>query len=345
MHASNFSLQWPFVYGGPSGQGKIRATADDFVVNESLSFTPDGAGEHVFLQIEKCNENTDYVAGQLAKFSGVAKRDVGCAGLKDRHARTRQWFSVWLPGKAEPDWAAFNSDSVTVLQAVRHGKKLRTGALSGNDFQIVVRDWSGDRERLTQQLQAIKNRGIANYFGEQRFGHGGQNVAKALAMFQGQRVKREQRSIYLSAARSFLFNRILALRVEQDNWNRVLPGDALMLDGSHSYFKCEAPDADIEQRMAAGKLHPTGALWGRGRPDVSCAALDFETQAIAAYPELASGLENGGVDMDRRALRVTIAGIQWEFIAANALLLRFSLPAGSYATAVLREVIATVETL
>lgn len=340
---ATFPQHWLFVYGGPSGEGKIRVTADDFVVNESLSFVPDGKGEHVFLQIEKRHENTDYVAGQLAKFSGVARRDVGYAGLKDRHARTTQWFSVWLPGKEEPDWAAFNTETVTVLQTVRHHKKLRPGALSHNAFQITVRDWSGDRESLEKRLQLIKTHGIANYFGEQRFGHGGQNVAKALAMFQGQRVKREQRSIYLSAARSYLFNCILALRIEQGNWNQALPGDALMLDGSHSFFKCALPDADIEQRIATGKLHPTGTLWGKGRIEISGAALALEEQVIAAYPELATGLESAGVDCERRALRVNVADLEWEFIAANEWLLRFSLPAGSYATSVLREVVAVEE--
>lgn len=343
MHDSSFPQQWPFVYGGPSGQGKIRVTADDFIVNEILSFTPEGSGEHVFVQIEKRHENTDFIAGQLAKFGGVAKRDVSYAGLKDRHARTTQWFSVWMPGKADIDWTAFNADNITVLQSLRHSKKLRTGALSGNAFEIVVRDWLGDREAVQQQLSELKVHGFANYFGVQRFGHGGQNVAKALAMFKGQRVKREQRSIYLSAARSYLFNRILALRVKQGNWNQALPGDAMMLNGSHSFFKCETPDADIEQRVAAGQLHPTGSLWGRGQPDISDAALALEIQALDGHSELVTGLENFGVEMERRALRVNVADLQWEFIAPDALRLRFSLPAGSYATSLLREIVTVDE--
>jgi tRNA pseudouridine13 synthase len=336
----DFLGEWPFVYGGPHAHGKIRASADDFVVDETLSFTPDGSGEHAFLQVEKRSENTDFVAGLLAKFCGVAKRDVGYAGLKDRHACTTQWFSVWLPGKEDPDWAAFNGEGTKILHATRHSKKLRSGALSANTFQIVIRDWSGDRETTERQLQAIKTGGIANYFGEQRFGHGGQNVAKALEMFRGQRVKRELRSVYLSAARSYLFNSILAIRVEQGNWNMVLPGDALMLDGSHSFFRCAQPDADIESRIANGKLHSTGVLWGRGLSDASDTALELEMRIIGAYPELAAGLEKSGVDMARRALRVNVPDLQWQFVSRSDLQLSFSLPAGSYATAVLWEIVA-----
>ena len=204
---------WPYVYGQPSGQGKIRSVPEDFIVKENLAFEPSGAGEHAFLQIEKTGENTDYVARQLARFANVRQRDVSFAGLKDRHAVTTQWFSVWLPGKADPDWTQFETDSMKVLQSVRHARKLKRGVLSGNSFKLIIRDWQGDQDKTIRQLEAIKANGIANYYGAQRFGNEGQNVNKALAMFQGAKVGREQRSLYLSAARSYLFNQILAYRV------------------------------------------------------------------------------------------------------------------------------------
>jgi tRNA pseudouridine13 synthase len=330
---------WPYVYGQPSGQGKIRSLPEDFIVRENLSFEPSGSGEHAFLQIEKTGENTEYVARQLARFAGVRQRDVSYAGLKDRHAVTTQWFSVWLPGKADPDWSLFESDSIRVLHAVRHARKLKRGVLSGNSFELNIRDWQGDKDKTIAQLQLIKVNGIANYFGSQRFGHEGQNVTKALSLFQGMKAGREQRSVYLSAARSYLFNQVLAYRVEQQNWNQPVAGDTFVFDQSHSYFKSEQPDQDIVRRLAANAIHPTGPLWGRGEMGVSADALAIEQAVIERYPDLVQGLLKSEVDMDRRALRVCVQDLQWQFISDAILQLHFTLPAGSYATSVLREIV------
>ena len=330
---------WPYVYGQPSGVGKIRSVPEDFIVKENLAFEPSGSGEHAFLQIEKTGENTDYVARQLARFANVRQRDVSFAGLKDRHAVTTQWFSVWLPGKADPDWTQFESGSMKVLHSVRHARKLKRGVLSGNSFKLVIRDWQGDKDKTILQLDAMKANGIANYYGAQRFGNEGQNVNKALAMFQGAKVGREQRSLYLSAVRSFLFNQILACRVTRLNWIQPVAGDTYMFDLSHSCFKSELPDAEIIRRLEAKEIHPTGVLWGRGEADVSADALSIEQGIIDAYPELAQGLMKFEVDKDRRALRVTVQDLNWQFVDDNTLALGFTLPAGSYATSVLREII------
>jgi len=330
---------WPYVYGQPSGQGKIRSVPEDFIVKENLAFEPSGSGEHVFLQIEKTGENTDYVARQLAKFANVRQRDVSFAGLKDRHAVTTQWFSVWLPGKADPDWMQFETDSMQVLQSVRHARKLKRGVLSGNSFKLIIRDWQGDQDKTIRQLEAIKANGIANYYGAQRFGNEGQNVNKALAMFQGAKAGREQRSLYLSAARSYLFNQILAYRVTRKMWNQPVAGDTYMFDLSHSCFKSELPDAEIMRRLDAKEIHPTGALWGRGEAGVTADTLSIEQGIIDAYPELAQGLTACEVDKDRRALRVNVQDLGWQFVDDATLALGFTLPAGSYATSVLREII------
>ena len=326
---------WSYVYGQPSGTGKIRSVPEDFIVKEILAFEPSGMGEHVFLQIEKTGENTDYVARQLARFANVRQRDVSFAGLKDRHAVTTQWFSVWLPGKADPDWTQFESGSMKVLHTVRHARKLKRGVLSGNSFKLIIRDWQGDKDKTIRQLDAMKADGIANYYGSQRFGHEGQNVNKALAMFQGAKVGREQRSLYLSAARSYLFNQILAYRVTRKNWNQPVAGDTYMFDLSHSCFKSEQPDAEIIRRLEVNEIHPTGVLWGKGNAD----ALDIEQDIIDQYPELAQGLIACNVDKDRRVLRVNVQDLQWQFVNDTVLELCFTLPAGSYATAVLREII------
>ncbi len=330
---------WPYVYGSPSGTGKIRCLPEDFIVQEHLSFEPSGSGEHVFLQIEKTGENTEFVARQLARFANVRQRDISFAGLKDRHAVTTQWFSVWLPGKADPDWQQFATAQLKVLQTIRHARKLKRGVLSGNGFVLTIRDWQGDQAKTIQQLQAMKDHGIANYFGEQRFGHNGQNINKALAMFQGAKVGREQRSLYLSAARSFLFNQILAVRVEQQLWNQAIAGDNYMFSGSHSNFRSEQADAEIIRRLQANEIHPTGALWGRGESAVSSDSFTIEQAIIDAYPELAQGLCAFGVDANRRPLRVNVPDLHWQFMKKNEFVLSFTLPAGSYATALLREII------
>jgi tRNA pseudouridine13 synthase len=330
---------WPYVYGSPSGQGKIRSVPEDFMVKENLAFEPSGAGEHVFLLIEKTGENTDYVARQLARFANVKQRDVSFAGLKDRHAVTTQWFSVWLPGKTDPDWTQFDTGSMKVLHTARHTRKLKRGVLSGNSFKLTIRDWQGDKDKTIRQLEAMKANGIANYFGSQRFGNEGRNVNKALVMFDGAKVGREQRSLYLSAVRSYLFNQILAYRVTRKIWNQPVAGDTYMFDLSHSCFKSELPDAEIIRRLDGKEIHPTGALWGRGEAGVSANTLGLEQGIIDAYPQLAEGLVACAVDKDRRALRVNVQDLSWQFVNDKVLELDFTLPAGSYATSVLREII------
>jgi len=330
---------WPYVYGDPSGSGKIRSCPEDFIVTEHLSFEPSGEGEHVFLWVQKTGENTDYVARQLAKYAKVRQRDVSYAGLKDRHAVTTQWFSVWLPGKADPDWADFETDSIKVLRTIRHARKLKRGVLSGNSFRLIIRQWQGDKDKTNEQLEVMKKEGIANYYGPQRFGHAGQNINKALALFQGASAGREQRSLYLSAARSFLFNSILAYRVSHKNWNQALAGDTYQFDLSHSSFKSEQADAEILRRLANQEIHPTATLWGRGELSVCADALAIEQAVIDTYPALAQGLINCALDSDRRALRVNVQNLEWQFIDDTNLELSFTLPPGSYATAVLRELI------
>ncbi len=331
---------WHNAYGGAQSSGTIRTIADDFFVNEIQSFEPSGVGEHAFLQIEKSSENTDYVARLLARFAGVRQRDVSYAGLKDRYARTIQWFSVWLPGKPDPDWQDFNSESIKVLQAVRHSKKLKRGSLAANEFILRIRDWVGDQEILERQLQTIKIQGVPNYFGEQRFGREGANIAKALALFAGEKVSRNRRSIYLSAARSYLFNHMLSHRVNNNTWNQALVGDVLMFDNSHSFFKVEALDASILQRVDSLDAHPTAALWGKGETQVNADVALWEQQIIKQYNDLAQGLCAVGMEQDRRALRCHIHQLQWQFIDNTSLELSFTLNAGCYATALLKEIIS-----
>ena len=331
--------EWPYAYGGPSGTGYIKATPDDFIVEEILPFTPEGSGEHVFLHIEKTGENTEYIARQLARHANVRQRDIGFAGLKDRHGRTKQWFSIWLPGKENPDWSLLENSSLRILATSRHARKLKRGILAGNRFRLLIRDWQGDLETTERQLRTIQTQGFPNYFGEQRFGHQGRNVEKALAMFQGIKAKREQRSIYLSAARSYLFNLILAERVKSQTWNQAIPGDVMQLDQSHSLFQAQTVDAELMERVKTGDVHPTGALFGEGKLQADADAQALEQRIFTSHPELANGLLKSGLEADRRSLRATPQNMHWQFESDNALRLSFELAAGSYATTLLREII------
>ena len=339
MNSPQSLPDWAYAYGGAQSQGRIRTIPDDFIVNEIQAFELSGSGEHAFILIEKCSENTDYVARLLARFAGVRQRDVSYAGLKDRHARTRQWFSVWLPGKPDPDWNELNSDTIKVLQATRHSKKLKRGSLAGNQFIIRIRDWEGDTQALEQQLQLMKTQGVPNYFGAQRFGREGANIARAIALFSGEKVSRNQRSIYLSAARSYLFNHILSARVADKSWDQALVGDVLMFDNSHSFFKAETLDESILQRVAQLDAHPTAVLWGTGDSLTSAQVALLEQQVIMQFDDIAKGLCAFGVEQDRRALRSHIQELQWQFIDSSTLELSFTLNPGCYATALLREIV------
>ena len=327
--------------GPPFASGRIRVAPEDFQVEEELGFEPDGAGEHVFLQVRKRNANTDWLARQLARVADVRPAEVSYAGLKDRNAVTTQWFSVQLPGRDMPDWSGLLSDDVQLLNAVRNSRKLRRGALRGNRFTIVIRELRGDAAELAARLMQVASRGVPNYFGAQRFGRDRGNLAKAMALFAGALKVRDRhlRGLYLSAARSHLFNRVLSQRVADDTWNSALPGEAMMLDGSHSVFVADFIDATIAQRVSEFDIHPTGPLWGRGNSLARDQALVQETAVLAPFETFRCGLEHVGLTQERRALRLRVADLAWEFLAADVLQLRFQLPAGSYATSVLREVI------
>ena len=332
--------EWPYAWGGPSGTGDIRIIPDDFIVRESLPFIPEGSGEHVYLQVEKSGENTDFVARRLARFAGVRQRDIGFAGLKDRHARSTQWFSLWLPGKEEPDWSEVETANIKIRSAVRHARKLKRGVIAENFFRIRIRNWQGDRIASDEKLRLIETDGFPNYFAEQRFGYSGQNINQALFLLDGKKRKREQQSLYLSALRSYLFNLILAERVRQRNWNKLLNGDICLLRRTHSLFRPDYDDEEVHQRMFGGQIHASGLLWGKDNgPLATMQAGDIENNVFHQFPELTAILTKFDVKAARRSLRVVPEQMAWNFSSNRDLLLEFSLPAGSYATALLREVI------
>ena len=339
------SVDLPRAHGAPVLEARIRVTPEDFDVTEIDGFEASGAGEHLLLTLEKRGMNTAFVARLLAEWAGVDERAVGYAGLKDRHALTRQRFSVQLPGREAPDVATLERDDAAtgqrlrVLDQARHARKLPRGALAGNRFVLVLREVEGNRDAIEARLQAIAARGVPNYFGEQRFGHGGGNVDKARRMFAGLRVRRDERALLLSAARSELFNRVLAERVRSGSWDRGLEGEAWMLDGSRSVFGPEPWSDALAARLDAFDIHPTAPLWGRGEPRTGGEAGMLELAVLEDEDSqaLRAGLEAAGLKQERRATRLRPGSMGWQWLADASLEVRFSLPAGCYATAVLAE--------
>ena len=335
----------PHAYGAPRVRGRLRTTPEDFQVREELNFTLDGSGEHLWLWVRKRGANTDWVARQLARQAGVPVGAVSYAGLKDRHAVTEQWFSVHLPGKTDPDWSADPDGEFTILQTLRHSRKLRRGALCGNAFRIVVRELDGDLDALNARFQHIAIAGVPNYFGVQRFGREAANLERAAAMLEGREKVRDRhrQGLYLSAARSALFNAVLARRVREGSWNQALPGEVLMLADSHSIFTSEDPDETIKQRVAAFDLHPTGPLWGAGDLSSTGMAQELETEVAATQPIFRDGLAAAGLKQERRALRLMVRDATLEWLEPSVAVLNFRLPAGAYATVVLREWIESLD--
>lgn len=333
-------LQLPCAHGGPAGRGRIRAAPEDFIVREWLGFEPDGEGEHWLLTVRKRGANTHWVAKQLGRLAQIHPRDIGFAGLKDRNAVTEQAFTLPVRSAMTSEWVGVVGDGFEVIKAVRHRRKLKRGALRANDFEIVVRDFNGDTQALAQRLAAIAEQGVPNYFGPQRFGINGGNVERAQQWFSGQIEihDRIERGFALSAARSAIFNAVLAERVQQGTWNHLRSGDIANLDGSNSIFAVEVLDEVLTGRCDRLDIHPTGPLWGRNSPASQGETAILEQQLGAKYEILSVGLGRGGLDQERRALRMRVNQLSWTQEGAE-LRLNFRLPRGTFATAVLHELL------
>ncbi|GGO84573.1 tRNA pseudouridine synthase D [Marinobacterium nitratireducens] len=332
-----FSRRFAWLNGEPQISATFRNENADFQVVEQLGFEPEGEGEHVFLYIRKDGENTDWVARQLAGFCQVSPREVGYAGKKDRHAITEQWFSVRLGVHRNLNWQLFGGDSIQVLKAVRHPRKLRLGVLRGNRFRLRLCDVT-DMDALEARFLRLGS-GVPNYFGEQRFGFDFGNLDKGLALIRGELKERQRhkKGLYISAVRSWLFNRLLSERIDQGLWERILPGDVLMLDGSNSCFTADDDLHALQARLAGGDLDLTGPLPGTPGRLLAGEALEWESRTLAPWQSVSDDLEKLGLRSERRALRLRPRGLAMERESDRQCWIEFELPAGAFATSVLRE--------
>jgi tRNA pseudouridine13 synthase len=333
------ALQPPRAHGAPLPPATLKATPEDFHVEERLSFEPSGTGPHWLLRVEKRTANTRWVAAEIARLAGVPAVDVGYAGLKDRHAVAVQWFSVPKLSRSAESWTEVRTAEFRVLEARGNLRKLKRGALSGNVFRIRLRNAMWSREQLDFKLDALRMHGAPNYFGPQRFGREGYNLDRVAAWLQSGAAPqgRAERSFALSAARSLVFNAVLARRVEAGDWSQLSCGDLASLDGSGSHFSVSAVDDELRRRLSEFDVHPSGPLWGRGVPATEGQALQHELEVARELASVADLLAAQGLTQERRALRCAVRDLSVER-DASTLTIAFSLGRGQYATAVLREI-------
>jgi tRNA pseudouridine13 synthase len=333
------ALEPPRAQGAPLCAGRLRTQTEDFLVEEQLGFAPAGAGQHVLLKVRKRYANAQWITRELARACGCRPGEVGYAGLKDRRAVAIQWFTVPQSRLSSEDWVRVGSGEYQVLEAHRHSRKLPRGALAGNRFVIKVRGTAIEDAALASRLAAIEARGVPNYFGPQRFGRGGANLER---MSGWRSLGPKERGFVLSAARSLVFNAVLAERVSDGSWEHLEAGDLANLDGRSSHFRVEAADQALAARCARLEIHPTGPLWGSGSPPSGGRVLELEQRVAAGLSVACELVAQAGMEQERRSLRLAVRDLRWrrDADARDCVSLEFRLGRGAYATAVLREIFA-----
>ena len=355
-----------YATGKPELLARIKQHWDDFRVDEELGFAPSGAGEHLLLRIEKAGQSTTEVARQISSTLGISDSDIGYSGMKDRQARSRQWFSIRLDQAAEAELGRLQSDQLQILEQSRNQRKLQIGAHKANHFQLILREVMGvnasgaeppatnAEASLDRKLQTLAHQGVPNYFGSQRFGRDLSNLhqvrellraeaSQAVATRNRYRHKRKRSMLY-SAARAYLFNQLLSARITRGNWASYVDGDVLNLNHTKRCFLVEpgAWGPELQQRLDELDIHITGLLPGRidskDRYVTRGQSADTEKAVCKEFAELVTGLEQQGLSAARRPLRFQVQQLQWQWLDSTTVSLAFTLPTGAYATSLLREV-------
>lgn len=324
----------------PAAGGVFKASPEDFEVEELPAYLPNGLpdGEHAFVWIEKRGLSTPDAAKLIARHVGLRDQDVSWAGLKDKHAVTRQWLS--LPFKAAAALAGFKAPGLEVKQLSRHRNKLKAGHLKGNRFSLVVRDVR-DVDAARASFERLVAQGLPNFFGDQRFGARGDNAerGKQILLSGGRHRDRFERKLFLSAFQSKLFNDVLEQRLERGLFATVLAGDVLKKHETNGEFVCEAPDVD-QPRANAFEVSAAGPLFGPEMRAATGVPGQLEADVLTSAGVTIDTFKTGGDETrgTRRFFRVRLGDPTFE-PGTGTFKVTFSLPAGTYATVVLDELI------
>lgn len=332
----------------PGIGGRIRTTPEDFQVVERPLYVPCGTGEHLYVRVTKRGLSTPQLVQRFSSTLGLKASAIGVAGLKDARAVTTQMVS--LHGvEADRVTRMPIDDRVLAIEVLgRHRNRLRTGHHAGNTFRLVIRDIAQHAEEtIPLMLEMLLRRGVPNYFGPQRQGRKANNYRTGAALLvdkvRRDQLSRAKRMWYFNCYQSYLFNRILAKRV--DRLDRILTGDWAMKADNSACFLVD--DADREQpRADRFEISPTGILfgsrvsWAAGEPgEIEQAVLAEEG---TTREQLIHAAKECGFRGERRSLRLRLLELKWT-LAGSALTLSFTLPPGAYATSVMRELMKSPE--
>lgn len=338
-----------YAYGAPYAKGKLKQSPEDFRVDEILGFEPDGQGEHLCVRVQARGQNTAWLVKALAAWAQVSRQQVSFSGQKDRNAVTSQWFSIQLPGKPDPDASAFQCEGCEILQLGRHSRKIRTGTHWGNRFDITLREIEYanlGEDALLQRLALIARSGVPNYFGAQRFGRDEANLTRAFSAVSTGKLPRDrdERGWIFSALRSYLFNLWLSDRVRLNHWNRWLDGDILQRTGRRGFFVPELLDTELEARLESKEVVPAGILPGDGENPMQRGSLAHLQGIWAEHEGALAFLQKERVSLEVRSAVLFAESFEYD-LEASDLRLKFILPKGSFATALVREIIYDVDAL
>jgi tRNA pseudouridine13 synthase len=323
----------------PGVGGRIKVACEDFEVEEIPAYEPSGEGDHLYLWVEKKDMGAEYFQRQIARRLQIPSGEVGSAGLKDRRAVTRQWISV--PASCEANLNQLDGEGIQVLKVSRHNNKLKAGHLKGNRFRIVIREVNLgiDTEPI---LYTIRTQGLPNFYGPQRFGRGGETANMGMAMLKGERVSQRNpflRKLALSATQSLLFNDYLAQRLTDGLLRTVLPGDVMAKWPAGGMFTAE--DVPTEQaRFDARETVSAGPMFGRKTFPSKGEANEREAKILEAAGLTRQSFDGFGKLLmgTRRHNLIYVDDLAAEHTPDNQLVLTFTLPSGSYATVLLREI-------